>query len=170
MELKTNASVSFTWALLAYWIQILSSTGQNGEDWGKRIRNWKKLATFSCLDVVNSKNSPNVNRDNFSRQNSLDFAFLVLNQIIRNVECFETSTKFGFSTIYDLKTAKLQWHCLFTFIMTIFWELTLQHIQTCGTPFFDITLTTDSSPSNAKYTLNWPIKYIELTYQIYWSS
>ena len=64
----------------------------------------KKLATFSRLHVIHSKNSPNVKMDNFSRQNSLDFAFC----FIRNVESFETTTKFGFSTSYDLKTAKLQ--------------------------------------------------------------
>ena len=73
---------------------------QNGED-ENGVEIVKKLPTFSRLDVMYSKSSRSVKMDNFPGKISLILPFWFL----RNVEYFETSTKFGFSTSDDLKTA-----------------------------------------------------------------
>ena len=162
MELKTNASVSFTWALLAYWIQILSSTDQNGEDWGKRIRNWKQLATFSCLDVVNSKNSPNVNMDNFSWQNSFDFAFLVYK------ECRIFWNNYQVWFFYQLwpENSKTTVTLPLYFHNNHILRVDIAIHSNGGTPFFDVTLTIDRFLSNAKVTFTKSLRKCELTLRI----
>ena len=67
---------------------------------GSGLKNWP---TFSSLDMIYSKNPQNFNMDEFSWRNWFDISFW----FTRNAVAFESTTKFHFSTSYDLETAKL---------------------------------------------------------------
>ena len=107
----------------------------------RRSRNCKTMPTFSCLDVMYPKVPQVLKWIGFPRKIPLILPFWFL----RNVEYFETSTKFGFSTSDDLETAKLQRHCLFNFPRTMFQlRFDIATYWNLWHAFFDITLTTDS--------------------------
>ena len=109
--IKNACTVLLQDFFLVHWSQFLSCTAQGGEG-GDGLKLEKNWPTISILDMVYSKN-PKTLIGMVSLKK-----FFWYSPGLRNVVAFESTTKFPFSTSYDLKTAKIPWQwtfkCLFT--------------------------------------------------------
>ena len=149
-EIKTNASVSFTRALLA-------KTEENGLEIEK---NWQRSYVLTwCIPKIPQM----LIWITFPGKIPLILPFWFK----RNVESYETTTKFVWF-FYQLwpENSKTTVTLPLYFHNNHNLKVEVAMHSNGGTPFFDVTLTIDRFPSNAKVTFTKSLRKCELTLRI----